>query len=83
MCLVKAHFCDKEQITLLEDKVCTEQFNGLLETEKKAVILGGLWLLFNSILKIRGNRDNKDKKMKQYENVEVILIYCNEGIARF
>ena len=47
MCLVKAHFCDKEQITLLEDKVCTEQFNGLLETEKKAVILGGLWLLFN------------------------------------
>ena len=83
MCLVKAHFCDKEQISLLEDKVWTEQFNGLLETEKKAVILGGLWLLFNSILKIRGNRDNKDKKMKQYENVEVILIYCNEGIARF
>jgi hypothetical protein len=38
----KAHFCDKEQISFLEDKLCTEQFNRLLEKgRKKAGILRG------------------------------------------
>jgi hypothetical protein len=44
---------------------------------------GWLWLLFNRILKIRGNRKKNDKKIKQYENVDVVLNYCNNGIAQF
>jgi hypothetical protein len=62
----KVHFCDEEQIGLLEDELCAEQFNGLLEKGKRALILwrgGGLWLLFNRILKIRGNKKKTTRKL--------------------
>ena len=35
--------------------------------------------MFDRILKIRG----KHKKIKQDENVDVILTYCNDGVAKF